>query len=175
MLPISSDAIRRLRVPGYFVMTTLTSLPIIELFASAWPAQFHLAQWRFSMASVAGATAITALLGLYFIYWIAVAAGDKGVVWIVSSICGVAAVACIGAAGLFPLDALQMKSAVRADLLTRFAAASIVAMLKICFAGVAYGVLSVSAFKTASRFRTEGARERNSGSPLVVGQSTARG
>lgn len=173
MPPLSIDVVRKLRVPGYLVMGMLTSLPIIELAASSWPLQLHLAAWRLNVVGAAGATGVTALLGLYFIFAIATASDDRGVLLVVSSICAVAAVLCLAAAGLFPLDALQMKGQVRPDALTRFGAASIVAMLKICFAGVVSVALAISSFRAASRGRAEKLRERGAGS-LVVGQPAAR-
>ena len=117
--------------------------------------------------------AITALLGLYFIFAIAVASGDSGILWIVSSICGVGAVLCLGAAGLFPLDALQVKGQVPPQSMNRYVAASAVAMVKLCAATVVYTGLAISSFRAASRARAETVRERGNGSPFVVG-ATAR-
>lgn len=173
MPPLPLDVVRRLRVPGYLVMGMLTSLPIIELGASSWPLQLHLAAWRLNVVGAAGPTGVTALLGLYFIFAIAAASDDRGVLWTVSSVCGVAAVVCLAAAGLFPLDVLQMKGQVRPDAMARFWAASIVAMLKICFAGVVSVALAISSFRAASKGRADNLRERGTGS-LLVGQSPAR-
>ena len=174
MPSISSETIRRLRAPGYLVMTMLTALPVVELVATVFPLQLHVAAWRFTMIGAAVPAAITALLGLYFIYAIAVAAGDSAVLWIVSSICGVGAVLCLGAAGLFPLDALQVKGQVPAQAMSRYVAASAVAMVKVCVATVVYTGLAISSFRAASRVRSDTVRERGTGSPFVVGTATAR-
>jgi len=171
---ITSDTIRRIRTPGYLVMTMLTALPIVELFATVFPLQLHVAAWRFTMIGAAVPAAITALLGLYFIYAIAVAAGDSAVLWIVSSICGIGAVLCLGAAGLFPLDALQVKGQVPPASMNRYVAASAVAMVKVCFATVVYTGLAISSFRAASKVRADMVRDRGSSSPFVVGAATAR-
>lgn len=173
MLSISTDVVRRLRIPGYVVMTMLTALPIIELAATAWPPQFSVVAWRFSVVGVAGATAITTVIGLFFIYAIALIAGDRAVLWVVSGLCAAFAILCIGAGAMFPLDALQMRGQVRPEALSRFSAASMVAMVKICAAALVYGALAVSSFRAGGSTRAETSRDRNtSASRLVVGQAT---
>jgi hypothetical protein len=152
-------------------MAMLTVLPIIELIATAWPPQLHLAAWRFSIVGVAGATAITTLIGLFFVFVIALIAGDKGVLWLVSGVCGAAAVFCLGAAGMFPLDMLQMRSQVPPEAMMRYNAASLVALLKVIFACVTYAVLAISAYRAAASGATSASDRSPAASRLVIGQS----
>jgi len=174
MPPFSFDVIRRLRVPGYFVMTMLTAMPVIELLATVLPAQIHQAGWRFSVVGVAGATAITTVIGLFFIFTIALMSGDRAVLWIVSGFSAAAAVLCLGAAGMFPLDALQMRAQIKPEAMTRYNAASVVAFLKILSACVVYAALAVSSFRAGGR-SAETVRDRAAAaSKLVVGQAPVR-
>jgi hypothetical protein len=175
MLSIPSDTIKKLRIPGYCVMAMLSCLPIIELIATAIPTQFHVPTWRLSLVGTAGAAGVASILGLFFVFAIAVAADDRGVLWTVSSVCGVAAVLCFGAAALFPLDVLQVKSQVNPATMARYGAASAIAMLKISLTGVVATVLAVSSYRAASRGRPEAIRGRAvAGSPLVIGQAPSR-
>ncbi len=175
MPPNSFDIVRRLRIPGYFVMTMLSVIPVVELLAAAFPPQIHQPAWRFGLVGASGAMAITTILGLFFIFTIAMISGDRAVLWVVSGFCAAAAVLCLGAAGMFPLDALQMRAQVKPEGITRYNAASAVAFLKILSACVVYATLAISSYRAGGRSSTESVRDRGAAaSKLVVGQAPVR-
>src|SRR6476619_2461657 len=115
-----SELLRRLRVPGYLVLALLAGLPLVELFANAWPLNVHLAAWRFTAVGAAAAASLNTVLGLFVIAAIAVASGDRAVVLFVAIASAIAAVLCVIGAGMLPLDALQLRSQVGANALFRY-------------------------------------------------------
>jgi hypothetical protein len=171
MLSIPQDVLRRLRVPGYFVMAVLLLLPVVELIATSSPFHFAQAAWRFTLIGLAANVTGTSLLGLFFIYAIAASAGDRGVVIVVSSVAALATVMCLVGAGIFPLDALQLKGSVRADVAPRYTLAWMVAWAKIVVAGIGFLIMAISSFRFAGAVRRPAPASRGG---LVVGSPTPR-
>jgi len=164
-----TEILRRLRFPGYLVLALLAGLPILELGANAWPLQLHLAAWRFTVAGAAAAASVNSLLGLFVISVIAVASGDRAVVLFVAIASALAGALCLVGAGMLPLDALQLRSQVPADRLSRFNLAWCLALFRILATMVVFIVLSVHAFRASRNMGSTGAlRGRAKASSLVV-------
>jgi hypothetical protein len=171
MLPIPQDLLRRLRVPGYFVMAVLLILPILELIATSAPVHLAQAAWRFTVVGLAANVTGTSLLGLFFIYAIAASAGDRGVVVAVSSLAALASVICLVGAGVFPLDALQLKGQVNPAVAPRYNLAWMVAWAKIAVAGIGFLIMAISSFRFAGSVRRTAPAGRGG---LVVGSPAPR-
>ena len=155
MRPISSDLVRRARIPGYLVMAFLIVSPLIELCAAAWPFQIRQAAWRLSFVGTAGASLGLPILGLFLTFLLAALVADKFAMWIVSAFSVFGGVLCFLEAGVFSLDALEMKSHVRAALTQRYDAMSAWWLLKLCAAGVILLAMAVSSYRAAKHVRRE--------------------
>jgi hypothetical protein len=164
------ETIRRVRAPGYLVIALMVVAPFIEVFASGWPLQIHQPAWRLSFLGAAGSATLTPLLGIFLLFVAATIAQERGVLLLVSSFCALAATCCVIGAGMFALDALQMRAQVRTDLAVRYDIASGWALAKMGLAGLAFLVLSVSAFRGTRGARGEvGVTARNAkGAPILV-------
>jgi hypothetical protein len=173
MLSSQSDLIRRLRIPGYLVLSLLTVLPLLELAASAWPPNIHFPAWRFTLVGAGATATVNTLLGLFLISAIAIASGDRAVVWFVSIACGLGAALCIIGAGMLPLDALQLRGQVPANNVARYNVAWVLACLKILATGVIFIVLSVNSYRAATGLGAA-TRGRQKGMPLVVAGGSNR-
>lgn len=153
MRPTPSDLVRRARIPGYLVMALLIVSPLIELCAAAWPFQIRQAAWRLSFVGTAGASLGLPILGLFLTFLLALLVADKVAMWLVSvfSVCG--GVLCFLEAGVFSLDALEMKAHVRAALTQRYDAVSAWWLFKLCAAGAILFVMAVSSYRAAKHVR----------------------
>jgi len=169
------DFARRVRTPGYLVMALLILSPLIELCTAAWPFQAHEAAWRLSFAGTAGASLGWPILGLFLTFALAAVAADTAALLVVSGVSILVGVLCVLQAGLFALDALQMKARVRPALAARYDVVSAWWLIKLCAAGAILFVLALSALRAAKRLRRERktARER-SASVLVAAAPAAR-
>jgi hypothetical protein len=171
-----TEILRRLRIPGYLVLALLAGLPILELGANAWPPQLHLAAWRFTAAGAAAASSVNTLLGLFVISVIAVASGDRAVVLFVAIASAFATALCLVGAGMLPLDALQLRSQVPADRLTRFNLAWCLALFRVLATMVVFLVLSINAFRASKSMGSAGAaRGKPRANSLVVKATASRG
>jgi hypothetical protein len=170
MPSLPPEAVRRLRVPGYLVMTALGALPLIELGAAMWPLQLGQTSWRFGVFGVAAGTMVTSLLALVSILAIAVLSGDRKVIWVVYGLCALAATICLLGGGIYALDAMQMRSQVRPEVAHRYTIGWLLALMKLWVAGIIFIVLTISAFRATrgSRADVKVGRERGA-SPLVIG------
>jgi hypothetical protein len=155
MRPTSSDLVRRARIPGYLVMALLVLSPWIELLAAAWPFQIHQPAWRLSFVGTAGASLGLPILALFLTFLLATLVADKLALWLVSAFSVFGGVLCFLEAGVFSLDALEMKTHVRAALTQRYDAVSVWWLLKLCSAGVILFVMAVSSYRAAKRVRRE--------------------
>jgi hypothetical protein len=174
MLSSQSEILRRLRIPGYFVLALLTGLPLLELAASAWPPNIHLPAWRFTLVAAGATATVNSLLGLFLILVIAVAAGDRGVVWFVSVVCGLAAAVCLIGGGMLPLDALQLRAQVDPKTLSKYNLAWSLAVLKILATAVLFLLLALHSSRAARSLGAANASRRQKGMPLVVPGSAGR-
>jgi hypothetical protein len=164
----SSDRVRSLRAPGYFILAMAVVFPLVELVLSVSPWHPTAVMWRFGVMGLAASAAGTPLTALFFIYALALLAGDRNVVRVVCAVAAVIAVVLILGAGGFVLDVLQMKARVKPEALRQFKYASAQALIKQLFWGVAAGVLAISAFRTVRKTRTQTVRSPNES--LLVGR-----
>ena len=174
MLSPQSDIVRRLRIPGYLVLALVLFLPLIDLGASAWPPQIHVAAWRFAMIGAAANATGTTLLALFLISCIANVSGDRTILWFVAVISAVGSACYLVGAGLLPLDAVQLRGQIQPAALSRYGMAWGLALLKIVSTAVVLAVLGVSSFRSAKAMGMFGSRDKVKGTPLVVNKPSAR-
>lgn len=147
--PIPTDFVRRIRTPGYLVAALLAIVTAGEICVAAWPLRLHEIGWRLAIAGAASSAAGTALLAIVLALMIAVAWGDLAVIGLVSTTCGIAALVWIAGGGLFVLDALQVKSQVKPELLSRYDIALVWSLTKILLAAVVFVSVAISSFRSA--------------------------
>lgn len=163
------DLARRVRTPGYLVMALLILSPLIELSTAAWPFRVHEAAWRLSFAGTAGASLGWPVLGLFLTFLLAAAAADTGALLLVTGISILAGVLCVLQAGVFALDALEMKGRVNPALAERYNFVSVWWLIKLCATSVILFVLALSASRAARRQRRERKAAREKSASLLVG------
>jgi hypothetical protein len=167
---ISSDFIRRLRVPGYLVMLLLGIVTIAEICVAAWPFRVHEVGWRLGVAGAASGGAGTLLLAIFFALAIAVVSDDRSVIWLVAGVCIICAMLCIVGGGVFALDALQMKGQVKPELVSRYDAALAWGLAKIVLDGIVFVGVAVSAFRSAIALGRSAVAAAKGGTMLVGGR-----
>jgi len=167
-----TESVRRLRILGYLVMTTMTVVQLIDVVIRAMPFRIHSPAWRLGVVGLAANAVGTPMLAFLVILAIAVVAGDRGVVYLIAVLSALSAALCLLATGVFGLDALQMKAQVQAGLSRQYDIASFWLAARVVIAAVIFLVFGVSAFRMAKTVRRELPRPavRGTGS-LVVGMS----
>ena len=160
MPPIS--VARRVRIPGYLIMATMLIGPIVDLWIRSSPMRIHSPAWRLGLLSAGASTIAMPLLALFVMFAIAAAAEDRGVSYLVSSLAAAAAGLCVLAAGVFILDALQMKGQVQANLADNYSVGTAWVAIRLLVSAAIFLVLAVSAFRTA------GSASRRTAAPQAV-------
>jgi hypothetical protein len=89
------------------------------------------------------------LLALLLLFAIGTIVGDRPAIWAVALLGSLMVALTVLGAGVFALDALEVRSQVRRAMESRYNIASAWALAKMCFAGFGAIVLSVSAFRSA--------------------------
>jgi hypothetical protein len=168
-----SESARRLRIPGYLIMWTVTIVQLVDVVIRAWPFRIHSPAWRLGVIGFAANAVGTTMISFLVILGIAVAVGDRGVSMLVAAVSAVAAVLCLLATGIFTLDALQMKGQVDPNLSHQYDLSSFWLVARVLVAVLIFGILAMSAFRISKALRREIPRTNvKGGAPLVVG--TAR-
>ena len=167
-----TESMRRLRVPGYFILVLALTLPLVDTVMSVLPIKLDAFAWRFGAMGLFASAVGAPLLVLFLIYALAFAMGDRKVI----AACGVmaAVLALIMLVGVvsFSLDALQMKSRIQAAGQLRFYTASVQATLKLVLQGIASLVFAVSAFRALGDRKLAAPKiDRRPSASLVVGRS----
>ena len=149
MLTISSA--RRLRLPCYMITATLIVLQIIDVGVRTWPFRVHSPVWRlgFISASAGAAGAGTPLIGLLIVFAIAVATDDEAAAYVVALVSALAAVLCVAGAGVFSLDALQVRNEVRSGLAGQYEVGSMWVAVRVLVTAVLFVVLMMGAWRAA--------------------------
>jgi hypothetical protein len=169
MTTASTDLLRRLRSPGYLILSLAMVFPFVDLAMTVWPIRLGDVAWRFGVTGLSANAVGSTLLVLLLIYALALTVGDRRVVALVGVVAALAALVLLLGGGSFILDALQMKGRVRPDGVVRFAAASGNVLAKLLLYDVSAVLLAASAFRTVRATRYTAARASRTSAPLVVG------
>lgn len=143
------DALRRVRVPTYYVIAFLLVVPINETIVSAWPFQIHQTLWRITLVSSVANNSTTVLLALLLFFVVGTLVEDWVAVFFVATIGTLVTVLCIFGAGVFALDALEIRSQVRPDLAGRYELTSVWGLARISLTGLGALILASFAFRGA--------------------------
>lgn len=163
------DALRRVRVPAYYVLSFLLVAPVIETILSAWPFQVHQTLWRITVVSSVANNSTTVLLALLLFFVVGTLLEDRLALLFVTSVGIFVTMLCIFGAGMFALDALQMRSQVRPDLATRYELTSLWGLGRISLAGL--GTLILATFSFRGGRAMDQVREVATGAQIVVAAS----
>jgi hypothetical protein len=153
------------------ILFLMVFVPIIDATVNAWPARLSVVGWRFGYFGSLSVALLIPVLGLYLLHALAAQSGDRRMTILVGVVALLASLCCLGATGVFALDALQMRSQVRADTVSRFNATAAWAMAKLGLAAVATLLVGISAFRIAAAMRRDERSVRSKpSSPLIVGR-----
>lgn len=166
------DRLKALVWPGYIVAALLIVLPLADTLLSVWPIRVGDVSWRFGAAGLFSRALMTPMLGLLLVLAIALMSGHRRVTRGVAVVGGLTVLTILGTSIMFLLDAVQMRTQVRAEAKTTFDVASLVAIAKYGLAMLASLAFAIPAWK-ASR-KTDGKVVASSGSTLVSARRPAQ-
>jgi hypothetical protein len=168
--PFSSDFVRRIRVPAFLIVAFLSVGSIVEVLVAAWPLRLHDVSWRLGiMNSAAGATG-TELLALLILIVVAQMAESRAGLWTGFGYSILGAITYLGGAGMFVLDALQMRGRVPPAEVHRFDVAIGWALLRFGFAELVFLGFAACALAAARALGRELGRG-DTANKIVVGVS----
>jgi hypothetical protein len=168
---VSQNTLRRLRVPACLLAALLSVLPVMEILVNAWPVRIHDPAWRLAAVGIGAGGLATLLLALFLILVVG-SLGDSPVgAWIVAGICALVAMVCVVGAFAFALDSLQVRAQVLPAMANRYGLASLLALGKICFAGIVATSFTFNAVGTARNLRRTVVRPARSASSILVGSA----
>jgi hypothetical protein len=100
---------QRLAAPLYFIALLLIVTPLIDLALNIAPFRFGEIRWRYGTAGLLSGFLLTPLLGAVVATAAAMMLGQARMVRVIALVNLAAAVLLLGVAGLFVLDALQLR------------------------------------------------------------------
>jgi hypothetical protein len=140
---------RPLIAAAYAVALLMILLPLIEVVLSVWPMRFGQTAWRFGTLGLLSQGATTPLVGLIVLVTTAFLLGHRKTLLFTGVFAALAALLLIVAIPLFGLDAVQMRSQVRAQASRAFDISSMLATVKLAGLTVVLLLISVGAIKAA--------------------------
>jgi len=141
--------VRKLAVPGYLMVVAFLLFPVADMLVATWPLRAGSPAWRFSTVSLFGRTLVTPLLGLFLASALATLLEHPRVLRALSVLDGIVALAIAGIAGVYVLDALQLRGQVSIQQEMRFRMGSAAALGKLGLAFLVTLTLSIACWKAA--------------------------
>ncbi len=167
MASVSTDFVRRLRVPGYFTLVLVATVPLLQLAVAAWPFTIHQVTWRLGVYTVAANSLGASMLGVLLLLVLATAMGDRAVLWTIAVACSLGVALCVVALGAFALDAMQMRAQVMESAARKYTLASSWVAVQIALWGFIALILAINAVRTARGMKREERLAAKAG-PLIV-------
>jgi hypothetical protein len=163
-----TDAVRRLRVAGYYVGSVILIAHVAELFLYTWPARVHSPTWRLSFVGATANTVFMTLLVLFILVSISVFAADRRVAFALAGVTALGGLLFVGLTGMFVLDALQMRNQVRQPVAGQYdySAAWVFGRELVGVGG--FFLLTVAALRSARGLQAQVTRSQRN-SALIVG------
>lgn len=163
-------AVRRLL---YIGATLLIAIPFLQAGEQLWPLQLGDIRWRYGAAAALSSVLLLPFLGLMIMLVVAKAAESKGVARAVGAIASLLVVGLLGSLVLFALDALQLKTIVPTQAMTKFETGSARVVLVTLIFTIAFSMLMITAFKNSrgdAATTKRGVKKAEEGVGLIVGQ-----
>jgi chromate transport protein ChrA len=146
-------------------------LPLTDVFVQVIPIRIHDARWRFGTYGLIATALLIPLFGTWLALAVAAYFDHRRFQRVLAVLSIVAAVIIVGLLGIFALDALQVRSEVRAPIQFAFNVASVVATLKSIVAVVGLIVIGIAGFRGPKP--TSNAKPASGG--LVMGSKSGPG
>jgi hypothetical protein len=140
---------RPLIAAAYLVALLMVLLPMIEILLSVWPLRFNQTAWRFGTVGLFSQAAMTPLVGAILLFATAFFLGHRKSLLAAGVVTGIIAVVLLATIPLFGLDAVQMRSQVRAETTRAFDISAMLAAIKLFGLFVVSALLTVGAIKAA--------------------------
>jgi hypothetical protein len=170
--------IRQPAWPQYLIAASLVVFPLYEAIANnLLPIRLGDVRWRFGAFGVVSPVLLVVALGVMLVFWVANTYEHRGAQVVLGVGAVFLAALLLGAVGIFALDTVQVRGAVRPEAASAFHAASIVAAFRATLCAVAFGGLGVAAVRAGFAARSEEGRrgETRVPTPLVVGSVASQG
>ena len=146
---------RGLPLGAYLVGATLVVIPLFDAMLSISPAQPGDFRWRFGAAGLVANATMIPEAGLLLLLLTAIGYQHTMFRRVLGVLAFVGALACALTIGLFALDALQTRPAVRPEMMTSFVVAGISAIFKLLIAAVTLVVLGIVGVSGSREARSE--------------------
>ena len=146
------EAFRRLTVPACILALALVVIPLADTAAGLWPLQPANPHWRFGAFGVLSRALLLPALGAMLLLGLSL--GHRRRRLLLGVVFGATALLMCAGLGLFALDALEVRAAVRPELLRTFDAAAALAVLRHTTAAVLLLGLALAALTPFRDART---------------------
>ena len=154
---------RALTAAAYLVALTLIILPLVEVTMSVWPLRFGETAWRYGTFGLLSQAATTPIVGAIMLFATAYALGHRRTLLFSGIMAAVVALALLIGLPVFALDAVQMRTQVRAQTMRAFDLSSVLATIKLSILFAVFLLLAVGSIKATRGRRPERVREE----PLI--------
>ena len=142
--PSSMALPQRIAPAAYLVAFALVVIPIFDASMTAFPPHFHDARWRFGIVGLLSNAVLFPVLGALIAVATAALLEHRKTQRALGALALVAVAVCVVAFGMFVLDALQTRAAVRPALSLSFTVASATAAVKLALASVTFCMLGLA-------------------------------
>lgn len=160
---------RRVAPAAYLVAAALVLFPLVDSAVSLSPWNTGSAQWRFGAIGLISNTLMIVCLGALIAVGISILANQDRGRRVLGNISWTLAVVLLAGIVAFAMDAVQARRQIRADLLSSYQVASIMAEVKLLF-----GVLSFALLGRAARLQGVTRSEGAVGAPVLVGKQKSK-
>lgn len=172
-ITVNRDLVRRLRAPAYAFLLVTVVFQVFDYVAGLLPLQFNSVVWRFAALGAATNIVGNILLLVLLVYALSLMAGDRPVILFVGIVSVLIAVLLLGGAGIFALDALQLRTRAEPRALPKFDLASGQALVKMLVEGIVALLFAVSAFRALIAASRDALRDDRSSETPIVARSPA--
>lgn len=136
---------------AYGVAFLLVFVPLADSLLGVWPPRLGEVTWRFGAVGLVSRAIMTPLLGLLLALMTTVLMEHRRTARVVSVVSFAGAALVLAAVVIFALDALQTRAQIRADALTAFDTATIVAIIKYLLTSLVAVALGIGGWKASRR------------------------
>ena len=168
----NSRPVRQFAAPCYVAATSLIVFPVFDqLMQLVSTVKLHDARWRFGAAGLMSNLLVLPVVGLVMLFVTAAVCEHRVFQRILSVLCALSAVGLIAVAGLLALDAIQVRSLMRPEVMSSWAVATLTALLKLGVATLTLSWLAIAGFRGS---KAAPQATRRSAAELVVAGDRAR-